>query len=120
MAALRSLLAVAFVACSVSAQNTTTQAAAYPTSTACASTIAPRHGQPSVAPGWLVQVVASGLTKPRGIVFDSEGNLLVVQQGYGISRLNLTSDAGACVRAQGNATDIIVNKEVSVAANEVP
>ena len=81
------------------------------TATACSSTIAPRHA-PSVAPGYTVQVVASGLRDPRGIIFDSSGHLLVVQQGYGISSLNLTDNGGACVTA-GQPTDLIVDEAVS-------
>ncbi|KAF2704490.1 soluble quino protein glucose dehydrogenase [Pleomassaria siparia CBS 279.74] len=83
----------------------TTTTAATVSATACSSTIAPRY-TPLVASGYSVQVVASGLSAPRGIIFDSEGHLLVVQQGYGISSLNLTDDGGACVRA-GEPTDVI-------------
>lgn len=102
----KSLLALCFIA-GVQAQSSTASAAS------CSSTIAPAHGQPSVAAGWQVNVVASGLRDPRGILFDGEGHLLVVQQGYGISSLELTNDAGACVRATGDPTDIIVDESVS-------
>ena len=105
MAGLKSLLALLLIArVSVHAQTST--------AAACSSTIAPQHA-PTVAAGWTAQVVASGLRDPRGIIFDQEGHLLVVQQGYGISSLTLTDDEGACVRATGNATDIIVDSAVS-------
>ncbi|KAF2654383.1 soluble quino protein glucose dehydrogenase [Lophiostoma macrostomum CBS 122681] len=103
MSGLKSLLALLFIA-RVNAQ----------TSTAAACTIAPSNAPTiSVAAGWTAQVVASGLKDPRGIIFDQEGRLLVVQQGYGISRLTLTDDEGACVRANGNATDIIVDSALN-------
>lgn len=108
MASYKTLLAALYIA-GVGAQATqTVNAASSGTSaSACASTIAPRNGQPSVAPGYQVNVVASGLTEPRGIIFDSEGNLLVVQQGKGVSRLRLTNDEGPCIRVDGQVEDII-------------
>ncbi|KAF2472212.1 soluble quino protein glucose dehydrogenase [Lindgomyces ingoldianus] len=102
MGGLKSLLALLFIVQASSGQSSATSTAA------CASTIAPKNALPSVATGWNVQVVASGLKDPRGIIFDSSGHLLVVQQGYGISSLRLTNDSGACVRADGKAEDIIV------------
>jgi glucose/arabinose dehydrogenase len=35
--------------------------------------------------GWRATKVAGGLTQPRGLIFDTAGNLLVVQNGLGIS-----------------------------------
>lgn len=64
-----------------------------------------------------MQVVASGLTDTRGIIFDSDDHLLVVQRGYGISSLTLTQDDGACVRAEGGPHDVIVDERVSLAPN---
>lgn len=94
-----------------------TQNAAAQTSTtassSCSSTIAPQHAQPSVAPGWQVHVVASGLRDPRGLIFDSEGGLLVVEQGRGVSRLRMTGDEGACVRADGEVQRVIEDEAVS-------
>lgn len=113
MATYKSLLVALYIA-SVSAQATQSITAAVSGSSsaaACASTIAPRNGQPSVAPGWQVNVVASGLSEPRGIVFDGEGNLLVVQQGRGVSRLRLTDDEGGCVRVSGQVEDIIADDD---------
>lgn len=113
MSGSKSLLAALFIAC-VNAQGTiATSASASGSAPACSTTIAPQHAQPSVAPGWNAQVVASGLSSPRGIIFDSEGHLLVVQQGHGISSLTLTGDEGACVRADGDPQDIVVDSNVS-------
>lgn len=79
---------------------------------ACQSSIAPQHAAPSVVPGFRVEVVANGLRDPRGILFDSEGGLLVVEQGHGISRLRLTGD-GPCVRVQGDVQRVVENDLVS-------
>lgn len=112
MTAFKSLLAILYIATTnVNAQSSSASASA------CSSTIAPQYGQPSVAPGWNVQVVASGLTDTRGIIFDSDDHLLVVQRGYGISSLTLTQDDGACVRAEGGPHDVIVDERVSLAPN---
>ncbi|ORY07803.1 soluble quino protein glucose/sorbosone dehydrogenase [Clohesyomyces aquaticus] len=107
----KSLLAgLLLIASEVHGQSVATSAAS---AAACSSTITPKNAQPSVAPGWTVQVIASGLKDPRGIIFDSSGHLLVVQQGHGISSLSLTNDAGACVRAEGAPKDIIVDSELN-------
>lgn len=37
------------------------------------------------APGFTAQVLFSNLTTPRGITFDSAGNLLVVERGFGVT-----------------------------------
>jgi glucose/arabinose dehydrogenase len=50
---------------------------------------------PSLASGWKATKVLGGLTSPRSIVFDSNGNMLVVQSGKGISIHAI--DANGCV-----------------------
>jgi glucose/arabinose dehydrogenase len=42
--------------------------------------------------GWKATKVAGGFTQPRGLTFDSAGNLLVVQNGLGISVHKIGSD----------------------------
>jgi hypothetical protein len=45
-----------------------------------------------------MQVVATGLSDPRGILLDTSGRLLVVEQGRGvISAHKLHEDANGCV-----------------------
>jgi glucose/arabinose dehydrogenase len=39
----------------------------------------------NTAKGWRATKVAGGLTQPRGLVFDTSGNLLVVENGQGIT-----------------------------------
>lgn len=87
-------------------------AKAQTTASACQSSIAPQHAAPSVAPGFRVEVVANGLMDPRGILFDSEGGLLVVEQGHGISRLRLTGD-GPCVKVDGDVQKVVDDDSVS-------
>jgi len=89
-------------------------ASAQTTTQTCSTTLSPKNAAPSVASGWDVKVVATGLTLPRGIIFDTSGNLLVVQQGKGIVSLPLTDDGGSCVRA-GDPVVVINDTTVSVA-----
>jgi hypothetical protein len=46
----------------------------------------------TVAPGFSASVIFSNLTAPRGITFDSESNLLVVDRGFGITAFPDSSD----------------------------
>lgn len=67
-------------------------------SASCSTTLTPTNSiKPSVASGYRAALVATGLTKPRSIEFDSAGNLLVVQAGAGIESLQLQDDGGTCV-----------------------
>ena len=50
-----------------------------------------------MASGYQAALVATGLSKPRSIQFDSSGNLLVVQAGKGISSIQLQDNGGVCV-----------------------
>lgn len=56
-----------------------------------------------------MNLVATGLTSPRGIQFDSNGNLLVVEKGRGISWLSLADNGGACVSVRDSGTVISDN-----------
>ncbi|KAF2472298.1 soluble quino protein glucose dehydrogenase [Lindgomyces ingoldianus] len=51
---------------------------------------------PSVASGYEARLIAQGLTKPRGIIFDNKGNLLVVERGNGVSAFAV-SGTGSCI-----------------------
>lgn len=53
--------------------------------------------KPTIASGYSLQVVASGLAKPRGIAFDDQGHLLVVQQGDGIITSHTVNEQNGCV-----------------------
>lgn len=105
--ALKYLLVLTSVVLTASAQTT---------AAACQTSIAPQHAVPSVMPGFRVEVVANGLRDPRGIIFDPEGGLLVVEQAHGISRLRLTGD-GPCVRVQGDVQRVVEDTSVSAATS---
>lgn len=58
-------------------------------------------------------MIAANLTKPRGIIFDQSGALLVVQQGSGIVRLTFTDYGGTCLVVNETAT-VVDNPDVSL------
>ena len=60
--------------------------------------------KPAVAPGYKWSVVASNITFPRSIDFDSQGRLIVLQAAQGLTALDLTADAGVCVREKSRKT----------------
>jgi glucose/arabinose dehydrogenase len=79
----------------------------------CSSTLVPANSvQPSVASGYRMQLVATGLSKPRGIEFDAAGNLLVVESGSG-DLIALTFESnGGCVSVSDTNT-VITGQGVS-------
>lgn len=79
----------------------------------CSTTLSPKLSiTPTVASGYHVALIATGLTKPRSIKFDSKGNLLVVQQGAGIANLALKDDGGICLSVS-NMQIVVENSAVS-------
>jgi glucose/arabinose dehydrogenase len=67
---------------------------------------------PSIAAkGFTAYVVAKNLTNPRGIVFDKNGNLLVIEKFRGVTALKL-QDEGNCVRVESR-TRVISDGTVS-------
>ena len=74
-------------------------------SSSCSSTLTPTNSiQPSIASGYRAALVATGLTDPRSIEFDSAGNLLVIQAGVGIESLQLQDNGGTCVSVKSKKT----------------
>jgi glucose/arabinose dehydrogenase len=78
----------------------------------CSVNLPPATTAPIVASGFTARVFANGLTKPRGMVFDTEGNLLVVQNGRGIIAIKLKDDGGSCVSAAGTQS-VVADTSVS-------
>jgi hypothetical protein len=75
--------------------------------------IAPKY-DPVMAPGYASKVVLNGLKNPRGIVFDTLGNLLVVEQaGGGIRQIKFTDNGGINVCVNSSKT-IITDTRVRV------
>lgn len=82
------ILPILFSACSVFAASS------------CSTLTPTKSVKPSVASGYQVALVATGLTKPRSIAFDTAGNLMVVESGAGITNLVLKDGGGTCVTVQ--------------------
>jgi hypothetical protein len=72
--------------------------------TDCPSNLSSAYPTPIIADGWSFQLVATGLSSPRGILFDSNGGLLVVQQGVGVIYLALSDDGNGCVGVSKTTT----------------
>lgn len=60
----------------------------------CSTTVTGSVPAPSVASGYSVQLVATGLSTPRGIIFDNAGNLLVVEKNKGVTALTFENQGG--------------------------
>lgn len=79
----------------------------------CSTSLTPTNSiKPSVASGYEVALIATGLAKPRSIAFDTLGNLLVVQQGVGIVNLVFQDDGGTCLGVKSNRK-VISNTDAS-------
>lgn len=80
----------------------------------CAN-INPGQGAPVAAAGVQTRVVMNGLRSPRGVVFDTAGNLLVVEQGGGgIRYIKLTDNGGTNVCVASSKTLIADNTVISI------
>lgn len=67
--------------------------------------------QTSIAAGYAAQVVATGLDAPRSLEFDSQGNLLVLEQSKGLSSHVLRDNGGVCVTIE-SSKDLILDSNV--------
>lgn len=63
----------------------------------CPSILTPAYNAPLVAPGWTAQLVVTGLSTPRSILFDDAGALLVVESGTGIQRITFDDYGDTCL-----------------------
>lgn len=79
----------------------------------CSNTLAPATGAPILAKGFTSRVLVNGITKARGIVFDSEGNLLVVSGGRGIIGMQLKDDGGDCVSV-AKSVSVVIDSSVGL------
>jgi hypothetical protein len=63
----------------------------------CTTGVTIKALDPSIASkGFIARVIATNLTTPRGIAFDKEGNLLVVERTKGITSLQIKEE-GSCI-----------------------
>ena len=77
----------------------------------CSNSLKVSYPAPVVADGWSYRLVAKGFTKPRGILFDSDDNLIVVDSGVGVKHLTLKDEGGDCLSVDKETT-IIKNDKV--------
>lgn len=68
----------------------------------CSNDLKPGYDSPVPADGWSYRLIANGFTTPRGIRFDSQGALLVVEEGARITRVVLQDDGGNCFSVKSN------------------
>ncbi|KAK3945536.1 putative glucose sorbosone dehydrogenase [Diplogelasinospora grovesii] len=78
----------------------------------CPNVLTPSYPAPVVGDGYAAQLIVSGLSKPRGIIFDSNGALLVVQAGTGILHLSLDDHGGTCLQS-GKTVNLINNTDLN-------
>ncbi|KAF7561532.1 hypothetical protein G7046_g2616 [Stylonectria norvegica] len=79
----------------------------------CANnTLQTTYPAPVAADGWSYRLVATNFTRPRGILFDSEGGLIVVDSTVGLVHLALTDDGGTCVSVKERTT-LVRNKDLN-------
>jgi glucose/arabinose dehydrogenase len=87
-----------------SMQNFLLFLASLPVAAAANCNLKASYPAPVLSNGWSAQLVAQGLTKPRGIAFDTAGNLLVVQQGSGIVHLAFNDGGTTCLEVAKKTT----------------
>jgi hypothetical protein len=67
------------------------------TSSAACPTLKASYAAPVLSDGWEATLIANDLTAPRGIVFDTEGGLLVIDKGVGIVRYEFNYGGSGCL-----------------------
>lgn len=73
----------------------------------CSPTLTASYPAPSLASGYKAQLIAQNLTNPRGIKFDDQDNLLVIQQGVGVSVHTIVDLGNDCLSV--SASKLVVN-----------
>ncbi|KAH7040306.1 glucose sorbosone dehydrogenase [Microdochium trichocladiopsis] len=73
----------------------------------CPITLQPAYPQPVVADGFTARLIASNLSRPRSLLFDASGKMLVLQQRSGIRRLGFTDHGSTCVEVTENT--VVIN-----------
>jgi glucose/arabinose dehydrogenase len=68
---------------------------------------------PDVSDGWGFRVVASELTRPRSILFDSDGALILLDVGSGILHIDLDDQGDTCVGVSKQTT-LLENEDVGL------
>lgn len=74
--------------------------------------LTPSYPAPVMADGWESRLIVTGLTRPRSILFDNAGGLLVVQQRTGITHMRLADGNGTCLSV-AKRTELVRDSSVS-------
>ncbi|KAF9763084.1 hypothetical protein IL306_003251 [Fusarium sp. DS 682] len=59
---------------------------------------------PVTADNWNYSIIANELRRPRGILFDSEGALIIIDSGNGIIHFELEDEGGTCLQVRKKTT----------------
>lgn len=78
----------------------------------CSNNLSVTYPAPVAASGWQFRLIANGFTRPRGIAFDSDGGLLVVESGAGLTHLALNDEGGTCLTVKSKKR-LIADQTVS-------
>ncbi|CAM1506504.1 Fc.00g061450.m01.CDS01 [Cosmosporella sp. VM-42] len=70
----------------------------------CTNSLQVSYPAPVAADGWAYQLVATNLTRPRGILFDTEGGIIIVDSTVGLVHFTLKDDGGTCVEVDEKKT----------------
>lgn len=81
--------------------------------------LTPSYAAPVMAEGWESRLILTGLSRPRSILLDSTGGLLVVQQRAGITHLRLADGNGTCLSV-AKRTELVRDAQVSLDAPLLP
>lgn len=73
--------------------------------------LTPDYTAPVAATGWESKLIVTGLSRPRSILFDSEGALLIVQARTGILHLRLADGNGTCLRV-AEQSELVTDPQV--------
>jgi glucose/arabinose dehydrogenase len=87
----------------------TVKASAVGAQTTCSSSLK-SSTSPVATDGFTWDIIATDLSSARGIIFDSQGRLLVVRQGTGIVALSLSNDSCAAIT---QTTTVIQNSSLN-------
>lgn len=78
----------------------------------CSNNLSVTYPAPVAASGWQYRLIANGFTRPRGIAFDNDGGLLVVESGAGLTHLTLNDEGGTCLTVKSKKR-LIADQTVS-------
>ncbi|KAM0250200.1 hypothetical protein ACHAQJ_008743 [Trichoderma viride] len=70
----------------------------------CSNKLNVTYPAPVAASGWQYRLIANGFKRPRGIAFDNDGGLLVVESGVGLTHLTLNDEGGTCLTVASKKT----------------